>query len=76
MKETRVKKDFVDKITGESHPEGKIVEFEDERAKALSDLGFVDIIGAKKAEPVKEVTKTESAKAKTKATKTTKATKK
>lgn len=76
MKETRVKKDFVDKISGESHPEGKIVKFEDERAKALSDLGFVDIIGAKKAEPVKEVTKKESAKAKPKATKTTKATKK
>lgn len=76
MKETRVKKDFVDKISGESHPEGKIVKFEDERAKALSDLGFVDIIGAKKAEPVKEVTEKKSAKAKPKTTKTTKATKK
>lgn len=70
MKETRVKKDFVDKISGESHPEGKIVKFEDERAKALSDLGFVEIIGAKKAEPIKEEAKAEPVKAKAKTTKT------
>lgn len=76
MKETRIKKDFVDKISGESYPEGKIVKFEDERAKALSDLGFVEIIGAKKAEPVKEEAKAEPVKVKAKTTKTTKITKK
>ncbi len=51
---TIILKDFVDKYSGESYPEGKIVEFEEKRAKALFSLGFAGPIENPAEEPKKE----------------------
>lgn len=53
-------KSFVDKYTGVSYGEGMTAEFETERAKALSTLGYVKIVetAAKKVvKPIKVVEK-------------------
>jgi len=48
---TIILKDFIDKYTGESMPSGKIVDFEDKRAKALESLGFVKILEVAPVQP-------------------------
>lgn len=50
----RILKDFDDKITKKPMSAGRIVDFEDKRAKALESLGFVKILEVAPVQP-KEV---------------------
>lgn len=61
--EAVIVKSFVDKYTGVSYGEGMTAEFETERAKALSSLGYVKIVEttAKKVEKPIKVEKVEKA---------------
>ena len=51
----RILKDFDDKITKKPMSAGRIVDFEDKRAKALESLGFVKILEVAPVQPKKEV---------------------
>ncbi len=64
----RILKDFDDKITKKPMPAGRIVDFEEKRAKALESLGFVKIL---EVAPVQQKEKTTEEK-KTSPKKTTK----
>lgn len=64
--EAVILKNFVDKNTGVSYSEGMKTEFETERAKALSTLGYVKVEKAVKVEEVKTPVKVEKTEKKSK----------
>ncbi len=71
-----VVKNFVDKLTGRAYNEGKKAEFETERAKALSALGYVKVEKAVKVEKTETAVKVEEVETPTKVEKTEKKSKK
>ena len=74
--EAVILKNFVDKNTGVSYSEGMKAEFETERVKVLSSLGYVKVEKAVKVEKTEKAVKVEEVETPIKVAKTEKKSKK